>query len=713
MAMDLIARAVAASARNEAAQALSRSAALDLFTNLPARTIDATVTAISSGGHSAAGKGGGLYVSDALATAGLANAHPRFCKASANGRHFRLVGDHVTVEQAGAMGDGGNDQPAIQAAIDYAIAVGIRKVMFAKAQYTLWTPVYQAVVWPARPKGHPILVTGADHLELEGVAGKTTLLQKGHLGGNILTETQPDGSGGQWRGSFIRVGGTNQQMTSLTLRNLILDGTIPYDIGTGNTLADLTHKGIQCNNEELTNLYVYDCEMHRFRGETFYLGGTKPDYCYVENLTMRDSAQCLWNAASLSKVVAVNLDCENSYQALEIISGKGHTYIGGRFANSSASSIIGNQIFGGGLPYWYPQRDTTKPPTWLTFLGTRFEWYNVLPIASWTRGNIVCVDTSVYIGDSCDRDIDLDVEYWCDKNNGAAALTMFGPATATDQVPGAPAGTYYTKAQGVHIRVNVRRTANAIANNRRADGIIFTGGMIDNDSCTFSVSGDVRNSWKVSAPVAGFKLPLVTIPDVVSSYSPLGGDSIAVTAGATTTMAVKAPCSMLGPNAAGTSTVQISTTHGYTTGQRVILYKWDNDVARIIRLPANGTGLGLAQDRYLYRYGDCIELEYCHVANKWFEVRYQTSQQLTYAGSTTYDAPSIASGTQTTTPVTVTGAAPGDYVDSISLGLDAAGLQLSGYVSAANTVMVVLKNDTGAAVNLASTALSVEVRRKP
>ncbi len=62
--------------------------------------------------------------------------------------------------------------------------------------------------------------------------------------------------------------------------------------------------------------------------------------------------------------------------------------------------------------------------------------------------------------------------------------------------------------------------------------------------------------------------------------------------------------------------------------------------------------------------------------------------------------------------MTVTGAVLGDYVDSISLGLDAAGLQLSGYVSAANTVTVVLKNDTGAAVNLASTTLSVEVRKK-
>jgi hypothetical protein len=78
-------------------------------------------------------------------------------------------------------------------------------------------------------------------------------------------------------------------------------------------------------------------------------------------------------------------------------------------------------------------------------------------------------------------------------------------------------------------------------------------------------------------------------------------------------------------------------------------------------------------------------------------------------GSKTYDAPSVASGSQTTTTVTVTGAALGDRVRSIGLGISAGGLVVTGYVSAADTVTVVLSNLTGGAVDLASTTLSVEV----
>jgi hypothetical protein len=79
-------------------------------------------------------------------------------------------------------------------------------------------------------------------------------------------------------------------------------------------------------------------------------------------------------------------------------------------------------------------------------------------------------------------------------------------------------------------------------------------------------------------------------------------------------------------------------------------------------------------------------------------------------GSKTHDFASIATGTAETTTVTVTGAALGDFVVGVSVGVDAAGLRLTGYVSAANTVTVIARNDTGGAVNLASTTLRVLVR---
>jgi len=57
----------------------------------------------------------------------------------------------------------------------------------------------------------------------------------------------------------------------------------------------------------------------------------------------------------------------------------------------------------------------------------------------------------------------------------------------------------------------------------------------------------------------------------------------------------------------------------------------------------------------------------------------------------------------------MTGGGLGDFVERISLGISAAGLVITGYVSAANTVAMVLYNPTGAAVDLASTTLSVKV----
>ena len=80
-------------------------------------------------------------------------------------------------------------------------------------------------------------------------------------------------------------------------------------------------------------------------------------------------------------------------------------------------------------------------------------------------------------------------------------------------------------------------------------------------------------------------------------------------------------------------------------------------------------------------------------------------------GSKTQDFPSINDGAQTTTTVTVTGAALGDFVEAVSVGVDLAGTVLTGYVSAADTVTVVLRNGTGGAVNLASTTLRVRVRK--
>lgn len=81
---------------------------------------------------------------------------------------------------------------------------------------------------------------------------------------------------------------------------------------------------------------------------------------------------------------------------------------------------------------------------------------------------------------------------------------------------------------------------------------------------------------------------------------------------------------------------------------------------------------------------------------------------VTLSGSATFDPPSIAGAGQTSTTVTVTGAVLGQYAVA-SFSLDLQLIQLSAYVSAANTVTCLFKNGTAGAIDLASGTLAVRV----
>jgi len=78
------------------------------------------------------------------------------------------------------------------------------------------------------------------------------------------------------------------------------------------------------------------------------------------------------------------------------------------------------------------------------------------------------------------------------------------------------------------------------------------------------------------------------------------------------------------------------------------------------------------------------------------------------SSSSTWNPPSLASGASEITTVSVAGAALGNYVQA-SFSLDLQGLSLAAYVSAANTVTVVLNNLTGGTIDLASGTLKVRV----
>lgn len=77
----------------------------------------------------------------------------------------------------------------------------------------------------------------------------------------------------------------------------------------------------------------------------------------------------------------------------------------------------------------------------------------------------------------------------------------------------------------------------------------------------------------------------------------------------------------------------------------------------------------------------------------------------------TLDAGSLVDGAGETDTIAVPGVALGDMVLGISLGVDAVGITVTGYVSAANVVSLRLQNESGSAPDLASTTVKVLVGR--
>jgi len=78
--------------------------------------------------------------------------------------------------------------------------------------------------------------------------------------------------------------------------------------------------------------------------------------------------------------------------------------------------------------------------------------------------------------------------------------------------------------------------------------------------------------------------------------------------------------------------------------------------------------------------------------------------------STTYNPPSLADGTGTTTNVYILQAALGDYAEA-TFSVDLQGITVTAWVSAADTISVRFQNETGGVVDLASGTLRARVRK--
>jgi hypothetical protein len=83
----------------------------------------------------------------------------------------------------------------------------------------------------------------------------------------------------------------------------------------------------------------------------------------------------------------------------------------------------------------------------------------------------------------------------------------------------------------------------------------------------------------------------------------------------------------------------------------------------------------------------------------------------TWSVTCTLDVGSLVDGAGTSDTITIPGVALGDIVLGISFGVSLAGLTVTGYVSAADTVTLRIQNESTSPVDLASTTVDVIVAR--
>ena len=83
----------------------------------------------------------------------------------------------------------------------------------------------------------------------------------------------------------------------------------------------------------------------------------------------------------------------------------------------------------------------------------------------------------------------------------------------------------------------------------------------------------------------------------------------------------------------------------------------------------------------------------------------------TWVVKATLNAGSLNDGAGETDDITVPGVALGDIVLGSSSDVDRAGITVTGYVSAANTVTLRFQNESGGTVDLASTTVKLVVAR--
>lgn len=454
-----------------------------LFTEFSTQNINSNTDIIHTSGRSTRGIAPARYVSDDLATAALFAAHPRFVGRTSNGRHFRAVpiNGAIEVELAGALGDGlSNDQPAIQATIDYAEAIGARTIVFAAKAYRLHCPIRTSdpagQIGQHLYDGRPIVISTA--LILRSVRhGGSRLVFRHHDGserqGNWQTVMSP--STGQmmlWRGGAIFVKCPDSapidyaDRPGVTLIDIELDGGIPrgsvYEwparISDGEGW-DATDKGIEIEPDRFSgDIRLIRSKVTGFRGELIYQAGIRNGRIQIRSAVLGETNGVLMQTGG----TALDIDGLLGYRGFSTFEGWSGRH--GQMVNAVFEDCIRTGGMAGGKVSAAanrntPQRFSDDEVPWL-HLDAEFRNCGPVMFGSWVRGHIRITDSQLVLdgaqvyGEGL-HDLDLEVISQVDKLSDYAAVLLLGSATPGKQT-----------LSNVRIRLRCGRTADAQANGR-------------------------------------------------------------------------------------------------------------------------------------------------------------------------------------------------------------------------------------------------------
>ncbi|WP_066558261.1 hypothetical protein [Croceicoccus bisphenolivorans] len=720
------------------------------------RALPANLGQFETSGYQAPGKGAARYVCDALCNAAMADAHPLACHVNADGRVFRLAPTNGVLEPEmfGAPGGrGANSQPAIQAMFQYGAAVGLTRYAFAQREYELWaTERATAANQGAARDGHPIAITAT--ASLFSLTGRTALYFVGQDGANgndtwQLVDTSPsDPTPKVWRGGGIKLFGDaghgarpegGWQIETFHMKGMDLIGdrvrdteegpvwkAIDIDTGKG---WDTSDKGLAIQDSRAGTIWLEDCTITGFKGESYYIGGTGPDEQKLVGCHLSGSNGSCFNPGGRYGWSFIDGSIGDSWQAIEGFGGEQAP--GTLVADTEIydCSQLGLQGYSGGAAIFFGNpysvlkrwRDPDAAIPWLTFRNVRITSVpSVILGGGQIRGDLELIDSGLILQGNDPQyggmaDIDLRIEYVVDRVVAEPPL-LIGVDSLTKQITGGDTDEFVPPASNINVTVRCTRTELARLQGRSAPAVLRWRGYFDAPSCTIWWSGNGASTGVICQDGTPKSFPLIAQAGIFATPN-FGGRSYGGTTQHLHGGGKLSPVSdriSLNNNQEGSFDVTLDAwisnnpDNGYVDGQEVFIAKHSS--TGVFRFPKNGTGLRLAKDRLLSDVHDYIRLRYSRQQGRWDEMEYHAANSTDLTASATIAVPELVAGDIFEATVTATGAAWGDFWQ-VSPTSDPGGRTLSWRQTGADTVSVAVVNSTGATIAAGNLGIAARVSR--